>query len=375
MVDESMDKDQLKLPPQPWEFRSKPAWQRLIIMLGGVTVNILLAFFIYAMILLAWGEYKIPLQQFKEGVLINDSLMYKIGLKDGDRIISINNEAIDYYEELPGKLILGDSVQLERSGQKINLVLPVNLIEQLVEKKRSRTPLFALPFPALVKDVPDTSLAYKAGLRNGDVIQMVDSTATPLFESFRETLQKKKGQEAAITVLRQGKPMRFNMQVSQEGTLGFYPANEYKDFKGSGVIDVVHKEYGFFAAFPAGVKMSIEQLQFYIAQFKKILSPKTGAYKAVGGFKSMGSIFPAQWDWQSFWKITAFFSIILAFMNLLPIPALDGGHVVFTLAEMVTGRAPNQKFMEYAQMVGMVLLLGLMLYANGNDWFGWGREK
>jgi regulator of sigma E protease len=375
MVDESMDKDALKLPPQPWEFRSKPAWQRLIIMIGGVTVNVLLAFVIYAMVLLAWGEYKMPLQQFDKGLIINDSLMYEIGLKDGDKVLSVNNEPVVYYEELPGKLILGESVQIERNGQKQSITLPVNFIEKLVEKKRSRVPLFSLPVPVLVREVPDTATAYKSGLRDGDIITAIDSIQTPIFSVFQEALQKNKGKQVLVSVLRNGQKVFFKAPISSEGILGFRPAYETKDYDGSGIVQVYHKKYGFFSAIPAGVRMAGEQLQFYIAQFKKILTPSTGAYKAVGGFKSMGSIFPAEWDWESFWKITAFFSIVLAFMNLLPIPALDGGHVLFTLVEMASGRKPSQKFLEYAQVVGMVLLLGLMLYANGNDWFGWGRGK
>lgn len=375
MVDESMDKDALALPPQSWEFRSKPAWQRLIIMIGGVTVNILLAFAIYSMVLLAWGEYKMPLQQFDKGLIINDSLLYEIGLKDGDKVLSVNNEPVEFYEELPAKLILGETVQIERAGQKQEIALPVNFIEKLVEKKRSRVPLFSLPVPVLVKEVPDSSNAYKAGLRKGDVITAIDSVQTPIFSVFQENLQKNKGRDVLVSVTRNGQLTSFRAPVSNDGILGFRPANETKDYEGSGVINVYHKTYNFFNAIPAGIKMAGDQLQFYIAQFKKILSPSTGAYKAVGGFKSMGSIFPAIWDWESFWKITAFFSIVLAFMNLLPIPALDGGHVLFTLIEMISGRKPSQKFLEYAQVVGMVLLLGLMIYANGNDWFGWGRGK
>jgi regulator of sigma E protease len=336
---------------------------------------VLLAFVIYAMVLFAWGEYKMPLQQFSQGLIINDSLMYDFGLKDGDKVLAVNNEPVTYYEDLPGKLILGETVQVERGGQKVNINLPENLIEQLVEKKRSRVPLFSLPVPVLVKQVPDTSNAYKAGLRDGDIITAIDTVKTPIFSVFQQALQKSKGREVLVTVNRQGKPTYFRAPVSSDGILGFRPAYETSDFENSGVVKVYHKTYGFLEAFPAGVRFAGQKLQEYIGQFKKILTPSTGAYKAVGGFKSMGSIFPAQWDWESFWLITAFFSIVLAFMNLLPIPALDGGHVLFTLVEMVSGRKPSQKFLEYAQVVGMVLLLSLMLYANGNDWFGWGRGK
>jgi regulator of sigma E protease len=344
-------------------------------MIGGVTVNILLAFVIYTMVLYSWGEYKLPLQQFKQGLVINDSLMYQAGLRDGDRVLSVNNEPVKYFEELPARLILGETVQVERAGKPVNITLPHNLIEQLVEKKGRRVALFARPIPVLVKEVPDTSSAFKAGLRNGDVITAIDTIKTPVFARFQEVLQENKGKMVLVTVNRNGQNTYFKAPISNEGILGFRPAYDIRDFEGSGIVEVYHKEYGFFESFPAGVRFAVQTLQDYIAQFKKILTPSTGAYKAVGGFKSMGSIFPPEWDWQAFWSITGFFSIVLAFMNLLPIPALDGGHVLFTLVEMISGRKPSQKFLEYAQVVGMVLLLSLMLYANGNDWFGWGRGR
>ncbi|MES2774820.1 MAG: RIP metalloprotease RseP [Bacteroidota bacterium] len=376
MIDESMDKEQLALPPKPDEFRSKPAWQRLIIMLGGVTVNVLVAFIIYAGILMVWGEKKVPIATMKYGIAIQDSVMYDMGFKDGDRILAANGEKIDDYYDIVKKVIVSENVTVERDGKVQILELPVNFIGKLVEKKKSNTPLISPRIPAILGEVPDTMSSYKAGLRTGDLIVAIDSTPVLYFDMLRGLLRSKSGTTAAVQIKRDGKDMMVICPISDKGALGVYPLLSMKEMEDAGVLKVEEKKYGFFEAIPAGISLAGEQLSFYINQFKKILSPKTEAYKGLGGFKSMANIFPkTEWDWESFWNITAFFSIILAFMNLLPIPALDGGHVLFTLVEMITGRKPNPKFLEYAQIAGMILLLALMLYANGNDWFGWGKNR
>ncbi len=369
MIDESMDKGQLALPPQPHEFRSKPAWQRLIIMIGGVTVNILLAFIIYAGILMVWGEKKVPMESVKYGISIQDPVMYELGLKDGDKIIAADGVTIDDYNDIIKRIILSSKLTIVREGQTMDLEMPVDLIGTLVEKKRSATPLLLPRIPSLVKEAPDSLGAYKAGLRSGDAILSVNGIPTIYFDQLRSSIENLKGQTANIVSI------SLSVPVSEEGKIGFATLSGIEDYERFGVLRVEKIKYGFFEAIPGGIRLAGSQLKFYIDQFKKIFTPETGAYKGVGGFKSMGSIFPATWDWESFWNITAFFSIVLAFMNLLPIPALDGGHVVFTLIEMITGRKPSQKFLEYAQIVGMVLLLGLMLYANGNDFFGWGKGR
>jgi regulator of sigma E protease len=375
MVDESMDKNQLTAPPEPWEFRSKPAWQRLIIMLGGVTVNILLAFIIYSGILMVWGEKKIPMDSVQYGISIQDPVMYELGLKDGDKIVAANGVAIDDYNDVIKRIILSETLTIERGGQKQEITMPVNLIGTLVEKKRSNTPLLVPRIPSIVKDAPEDMPAYKAGIRSGDIIVSVNQSPTTFFDELRPVIEGLKGKTASVYVKRGEQNLTFQVPVNEEGKIGFAALSGLDDYQAYGILRLESKKYGFFEAIPAGVLMAGSQLKFYIDQFKKIFTPETGAYKGVGGFKSMGSIFPATWDWESFWNITAFFSIVLAFMNLLPIPALDGGHVVFTLIEMITGRKPSQKFLEVAQVVGMVLLLGLMLYANGNDFFGWGRGR
>lgn len=375
MVDESMDKEQMKQPPQPWEFRSKPAWQRLIIMLGGVTMNVLMAFVIYAMILYTWGEKKIPMSGLTYGVSVTDSLMYDMGFRNGDKILSVNGEPITYFDDLTKKLLLGENVAIERDGQKQTIKLPVNLIGKLIEKKRTGLPFFMPRIPVIADLVPDTSNAYKAGLRRLDQITAVEGIATPFYEEYKKAVDAHKGKMVTLSIDRNGKSDSLHANVTADGTLGFYRLGDMETLDSLGLIRIERKQYGFLASFPAGVHLAGETLKSYIDQFKKVLSPETGAYKGVGGFKAIGSIFPSMWDWQSFWTITAFLSIILAFMNILPIPALDGGHVLFTLLEMITGRKPSQKVLEYAQVIGMVLLLGLMIYANGNDWFGWGRGK
>ncbi|MGH2649436.1 MAG: RIP metalloprotease RseP [Ginsengibacter sp.] len=375
MVDESMDKEQLKQPPQPWEFRSKPAWQRLIIMLGGVTMNVLFAFFLYAMILYKWGDTKLPMANVKNGIWITDSLMYDIGLKNGDKIISVNGDSIKYFNDLPAKIILGKQITILRDDKEQTITLPPNMIERLVEKKGKRASLLMPRIPVIVGSLDDTTSANakRSGLEVFDKIVAIDSTPVQFFDEIAPALNRKKGDSVMLTVERNQKPVSIRTLVDTAGKIGFYIMNE-DQADSLGILKQETKKYGFLASFPAGVQKTGKQLDFYIQQFKMILNPQTGAYKGLGGFKTMASIFPSSgWDWEAFWNITAFFSIILAFMNLLPIPALDGGHVLFTLIEMVSGRKPSDKFLEYAQIAGMVILFALMLFANGNDWFGWGK--
>lgn len=375
MIDESMDKEAMKLPPKEWEFRSKPAWQRLIVMLGGVIMNILTAFVIYAFILMIWGEKKTPIASVKNGIWVIDSVMMKLGFQNGDKIVSVNGDSIKYFEEIQVKVLIGGrKIDIQRSGKDTVLELPVDLIDKLITRKDKKRILIAERIPAYVGkyEEDDTSYGKKAGLKELDRIVSIDSVPIQFYDEMTKVLANYKNNQVELTVERKGQLQKIVSKVSSEGRIGI-PYLEYEQYDSLGFYNVTTKKYGFFAAFPAGVKKSGEKLQSYIDQFKLVLNPKTGAFKAVGGFKSMGSIFPTSWSWEAFWNITAFLSIVLAFMNLLPIPALDGGHVMFTLYEMITGRKPNEKFMEYAQIAGMILLLGLMLYANGNDWFGWGK--
>lgn len=378
MVDESMDKEAMKLPPQPWEFRSKPAWQRLIIMLGGVTVNVLLAFFIYAMILFVWGEQKIVNNSFKNGIYCADSLLLKFGLNNGDKIIAINGQQIKYFDDIPAKMITALNVTVEQNGRQKTLLMPVDLIGQLVEKKKQGVGFIEFRRNAIVGDLSDkmfdTMYAKKAGLQRMDKIISVDSVPVTFVDEMGKLVEKKRNDSVTIEVDRNGQKLALRSRVNSDGKIGLPWINLY-EMDSLGLIKIDEKKYSLLEAFPAGVAKTWEKLSGYVDQFKKMANPKTGAYKGMGGFKTIGSVFPTPWDWESFWNITAFLSIVLAFMNLLPIPALDGGHVLFTLGEMITGRKPSEKFLEYAQVVGMVLLLSLMLFANGNDWFGWGRSR
>jgi regulator of sigma E protease len=377
MVDESMDKEQLKQPAQDWEFRSKPAWQRLIIMLGGIIVNVLLAFVIYAMILMVWGEQNIKADSLKYGVAFNDPLFKDLGFQNGDKIISVDGKPVVEFTDILKKVLLVDSnVTIIRNGKQQNLKMPVDLIGKLIEKrKKSEQPLIIPRVPVVVLQIEDSSIAFKNGLRKSDRVIGINAYSTEFRDDYEKVISTlKKGASIALKVNRNDSVIFLNTTLPEDGKIGFSSPNLPEQFDSLGIYKFTNKKYGFFAAIPAGVKRAGSELGFYIDQFKKILSPSTGAYKGVGGFKAMGSVFSGHgWDWEHFWTITAFFSIVLAFMNLLPIPALDGGHVLFTLIEMITRRKPSEKFLEYAQIVGMILLLSLMLYANGNDWFGWGK--
>jgi regulator of sigma E protease len=374
MIDESMDKEQMKQPPQPWEFRSKPAWQRLIVMLGGVIMNILVAFVIYAFILMIWGDKKIPSSSMKYGVHIGDTTLMQNGFRNGDKIIGVDGKEVYDLTRFKKKLITGSKVQIERDGNPIELTLSPRFIGQLIENKNKKRTGFIEPrIPAMVLRVNDTSTAYKAGLRKNDLIVGIDSVRFGYFDELSDILETKKNKTVLLTVKREGRDTGFITKINEEGQIGFNPYGTMKQLDSLGWLKYEVTKYNFLPAFPAGVKMTFTELKDYMAQFKAILNPTTEGYKAVGGFKTMGSIFSPVWDWESFWRLTAMLSVILAFMNMLPIPGLDGGHVMFTLWEMITGRKPNDKFMEYAQIAGFVILIALMLYANGNDWFGWGK--
>ena len=303
----------------------------------------------------------------------------RLGFKNGDKVLAVDGKkVVEYTDILKKVLVVNKNVTLERDGKEMTMDMPVDLIGKLVGKKKlTEGPLISPRVPVIVSAVDDSSVAYKAGLRVGDIILSIDSTRTQFYDEFSAYMKKqKKGDTVDLTVQRNNEKLVLTTTLVNGGKIGFNPPSSHEEYDSLGIYKFEVKKYSFFAAFPAGVKRAGKELQFYIDQFKKILSPSTGAYKGVGGFKAMGSVFSGtEWNWEHFWTITAFFSIILAFMNLLPIPALDGGHVLFTLGEMVTGRKPSEKFLEYAQIGGMIILLALMLYANGNDWFGWGKGR
>lgn len=371
MVDESMDKEQMKQPPQPWEFRSKPAWQRLLIMLGGIIVNVLLAFLIYAMILFVWGKERMPMSEINKngGIMVVDSLAYNFGFRDGDKIIAIDNNNVNYYEDLMPNLITAKTATVERNGERQTIVFPIDLIGQLVDNK-TKASFFTIPFPVVIGEISKGSYAEAAHLSVKDTIAGVNGTNVQHLTQLRSILNDNKGKEVQLSIERNGSNLIVPIKVSDTGTIGFVASlpSSADEFKKAGY-NVEVRKYGFFESFPAGVGLAYDKLASYVKQVKMMLNPKTGAYKGLGGFYSMAKIYGTEWDWYRFWNITATLSIILAFMNLLPIPGLDGGYVVFTLIEMLTGRKVNEKVLEVATTIGLVLLLALMLYANGNDIF------
>lgn len=368
MIDESMDTEQMKQPAQPWEFRSKPAWQRLLIMVGGVLFNFLLALFIYSMILFAWGDQYVPIQKTPLGLEFNETAK-AVGFRDGDILISADGkEFLRYDSDLISRIADAREVTVLRNGEKASVFIPEDMMQRLMaDSVRFAT----FRYPYVVDSLTVGAPAMQAGLQKGDSIIAVDGKPVSLSD-FRQTLLDRKENAAALmkdsidprqitlTYARAGVIDTLTLRADSAYMIGVAASNQMDR-----LLPVVKKEYGFFESFPAGARLGIQTLKGYVNNMKYIFS-KEGA-KQLGGFGTIGSIFPATWDWHQFWYMTAFLSIILAFMNILPIPALDGGHVLFLFYEIIARRKPSDKFMEYAQMTGMVLLFGLLIWANFND--------
>ena len=370
MIDESMDLEQMKQPMQPWEFRAKPAWQRLFIMIGGVLFNFLLALFIYSMILFAWGDEYIPVSKAPLGMDYNETA-HQAGFRDGDVLLSADGVP---FERLGGDLLSAvvdaRQVTVLRQGVETSVYIPEGMMDALLTDS-VRFATFRMPY--VVDSLAVGRPGALAGLQVGDSITQLNGEPMAFYD-FREALAARRLAEAKLqgdsliranrtvelTIFRQGKEQLLSLQLDSTYTLGAYAVTDSKR-----LFPVVNKEYSFLASFPAGIALGVNTLKGYVGQMKYLFS-KEGA-KQLGGFGTIGSIFPATWDWHQFWYMTAFLSIILAFMNILPIPALDGGHVLFLLYEIVARRKPCDKFMERAQMVGMALLFILLFWANFND--------
>lgn len=361
MIDESMDKEQMKLPPQPYEFRSKPAWQRLIIMLGGVSVNILLAVAIYVVMLAYWGEEYLPTTEANKYGVVCDSMALEMGLKDGDKFLAIDHEPVEDFFRIPITLILDEAqtVQIERDGEKMDIQIPPGFIGKLV-KQKSPDFLF-IRFPFEVGKINDKSPAKKGGMMVDDKIIGLNDRYLPYYDQFSNYLQNFKNQNVTVKVLRGTDTIDLNIDVPEEGAIGIASKSITNYFT------FAEKKYNLISAVPAGFEKAYKGIGDYLKQLKLLFSPEVKAYESVGGFITIGSIFPSTWDWENFWRLTAFLSIMLAILNVLPIPALDGGHVMFLLYEIIARRKPSDKFMEYAQVVGMIILFGLLIFANGND--------
>ena len=368
MIDESMDTEQLKQPAQPWEFRSKPAWQRLIIMLGGVFVNFVLGIFIYICLMWAYGEKYLPNENLKDGIWVQDSLATKLGLQTGDKISTVDGEKVKKFSDLSLEFINGNTYEIERNGEIIQKEIPENFISQLMDRGKDAGPFLFPRYPFAISEISTDSPNKNADLKSKDIVIAINGTPITYFDEAQEELDKYKNQEITVSVKRGDETKNVSLKVTNDGKIGVaLGAFSFDDMQKLGYYDLATIEYSFAEAIPAGFEKSWKTLTDYVKQLKKIFNPNTGAYKGLGGFISIGSIFPEEWSAQTFWNITAFLSIMLGFMNLLPIPALDGGHVVFTLWEMITGKKPGDKFLEYAQVAGFIILIALLLFANGND--------
>jgi regulator of sigma E protease len=362
MVDESMDKEQLASAPQPWEYRAKPAWQRFFVLAAGVTMNVILAFFIYCGISFSYGSQYISNEDMIYGYDFSQSAE-QLGFCDGDRIVTIGGEKIENINSILPKILLAKEdceVEVIRSGAEHKFVLNNEILnimrkENTFESERLYTPL--MPF---VVDSISSPAAVAAGLQKGDRIVGIGEESVPYFNHYADRLAKLAGANAELQVLRGADTLALTVPVNAEGKLGVINKQFFQ---------LRTEKYNFFQAIPAGAKLTAKTIKSYWDQLVLIVKPDSGLYKHVGGFISIGNIFPSEWDWKQFWYMTAFLSIILAVMNILPIPGLDGGHMLFTLWEMITRRKVSEKVLTIAQYIGMGLILALVLFANGNDIF------
>ena len=360
MIDESMDTEQMKQPANPWEFRSKPAWQRLLIMVGGVLFNFILAIIIYTGIVFAWGEKYIPFRNATEGMMYSETA-HKVGFVDGDIPLAADGKELTYYsgDELLKMLDAKVVTVLRNKCDTVNINIPDGFIFTANKEAEEGNLFMAYRLPVVISDLQPGMGAVKAGLMKSDSIVSINGVSTPSFDIFKAELDKNPDKDVTIGFVRNGKPMESKVAVDAAGKIGIMltPLTD--------IYRTVTREYSIFASIPRGIELGVEKLTSYVSQMKYVFT-REGA-KNLGGFGAIGNIFPESWNWEQFWSITAFLSVILAFMNILPIPALDGGHVLFLLVEIITRRQPSEKFLEYAQMAGMAFLFALLLFANGND--------
>lgn len=362
MIDESMDKEQMKLPPQPYEFRSKSSGQRLLIMTGGVLFNFISAMLIYIFVLFAWGETYLPTSNVKYGI-VTDSVGYAIGLRDGDKILSVDNKHIENFMEITSNIALNNrkSIQIDRNGTVMNIEIPAEYVPKILKGKGLIEP--RQPFgPFVISKFGKDSPGKTAGAQLGDEIKGINNKEFTYYDEFQKYMAANKDHPVVLNLVRKGDTINIPVKPTSAGLLGIIKSISYDQ-----IFELKKLNYGFFQSIPAGISKGFKTIQNYLKQFKLIFSRHNKGYESLGGFITIGSIFPGVWDWSAFWDLTAFLSIILAIMNILPIPALDGGHVLFLLFEVITGRKPSDKFLEYAQIAGMVLLLAILILANGND--------
>jgi len=355
MIDESMDKEQMKQPPQPWEFRTKKAWQRLLILLGGVIVNFILAFVIYIFMSWTWGDNYVSINKVNNYGISPDSLGLALGLDQGDKIISVNDKEIKSFSGVYKEWIISSPHKLtvERNNKKIDLYLQDEDIAKIIDHG-----IFFNPgIPVEVKQIIENSPAEKAGIDTGTRIIAIDSVKINYLDDFKAQVDSFKNQTVNILALKNSDTLKYTINIPDSAKIGIYIDPD--------IYDTIH--YTFAKSIPRGINKTFEEISSYWKQLGMMVRPKTKAYKSVGSFITIGKLFPKKWDWERFWYITALLSIMLAILNLLPIPGLDGGHALFVLTEMITGKKPGDKFLQNAQTVGMIILLLLIVYAFGND--------
>ena len=362
MIDESMDKEAMAQPPKPYEFRSKPAGQRLMIMVAGVLFNFLLALFIYSMVLFTWGDTFLPLKNVKAGMDYSETF-HNVGFQDGDILLKADDTELERFgEDCFRRVLNAQTVTVLRGGVETVIPIPEDMAQRVMRDKKG---FASYRFPMVVRELGKTesgeSPAAVAGLQPGDSIVSINGIVTPSFYEVGEVLAQNKDKDVLVGFYRAGIPQTLTLHTDTAGKMGIYSVSPFDMYQ------TVTRKYGFFESFPAGVMLGVNTLKGYVSDMKYVFT-KEGA-SSLGGFGTIGSLFPAEWDWHSFWMKTAFLSIILAFMNILPIPALDGGHVMFLIYEVIARRKPSDKFLEYAQVTGMFLLFALLIYANGNDIF------
>lgn len=362
MIDESMDKEAMAQPPKPYEFRSKPAGQRLMIMVAGVLFNFLLALFIYSMVLFTWGDTFLPLKNVKAGMDYSETF-HNVGFQDGDILLKADDTELERFgEDCFRRVLNAQTVTVLRGGVETVIPIPEDMAQRVMRDKKG---FASYRFPMVVRELGKTesgeSPTAVAGLQPGDSIVSINGIVTPSFYEVGEVLAQNKDKDVLVGFYRAGIPQTLTLHTDTAGKMGIYSVSPFDMYQ------TVTRKYGFFESFPAGVMLGVNTLKGYVSDMKYVFT-KEGA-SSLGGFGTIGSLFPAEWDWHSFWMKTAFLSIILAFMNILPIPALDGGHVMFLLYEVIARRKPSDKFLEYAQVTGMFLLFALLIYANGNDIF------
>lgn len=366
MIDESLDTETMKLPPQPWEFRSKPAWQRLIVMLGGITVNVVVGVLIFIGLTFAFGDtYWLKDEINKHGGLMVGPVGESIGLKTGDKIVKINGKDFQYFQDIiKPETLLGSNAYytVERDGKLIDINIPADFIQKFNRKENAINFVF-YRFPSLVGRVQKESVADKVGLKQNDLVVEINGQEIKYHDQVSPTLKAFTGDTLTFAVVRDGKRIDFKEYFKGKTALGFY-AGESKDYLKDAEVSI---KYGFFESIPLGTKKAFTTLRTQIIAFGKVISGVLSPQESLSGPLGIAQAFGAEWDWERFWQLTGVLSLVLAFMNLLPIPALDGGHVMFLSYEIISRRKPSDKFLETAQKVGMVFLLALMVFIFAND--------